>query len=1042
MQYNIIRNSYFTVSGTTTLSYADLWKLQDEDTTISGVTISGVTSLLVDLSQRIKVDGIHLYASDLSQAANIYFYYKNYAADEYTQLTTYSGASYYYTTIASPSAPQFIKATTSGITITLYEFEVLNDDYTVAYGEDGSLSTAYLSNTLIGSESEAQTIPIYNNASSGPPVNAYTCLEYTGDDADNYVELSSTENGDYYSLEDGVILQDSLSTSTYVWDMGRYNRTSLSSNKIYASNNSLNSSFYEQCYMGDIPLPSNDTYSWYVGNNAWDYDSVNKIIYAIGNESNSSLRLYKYPLSTLTWSYLGDIYPGYVGTDIWRSVMCYLNGYAYVMYTPSGNFGKYNLAGASGNWTTLSGAGLDSTYVIRIGMCSDKQRYIYMVTHNYLDDSHKIFKRYDSFTDTWSTLSSGYVNGYGAILNVAHRSTLSYDSDRNYIYADIGDQSTNAYIQRYIVSSDTWDTTWLSQVSIGNTSSMTSSNMSYYKGFLFCSNGYNSQTWIAYYNTFTGQYGTLSNVFGAFNYTTSDRYLNSYSLAVDSVDGDDAIGIFGANMTINIDGFYYWKYKHINDSYTYTTPVFELEDANKSSYFVVEGNTSSGTGSSISYDASVYNGTIRVRSSNTKPLPRYESYVLYPSGDYTYAYKWIPYTNYVLSQNRFGDNYTSDSDVPLAVDISRNALYMAYSNYDGDYDKTSHGTYIYDMYGNLITSIRSATGYLYMFNDKFEFDYAYGLWGYGNYDQTYSRILKHYDIDLSLLGSYSESQQDFLYDMCTEKNGRGCWYTNSLDNTLVHMNSNCSKLKTIYLTSPTFLASTMDNGCWVVDIVDSVSTFVRYTASGIQSNAVAVPYNTTYNTYEVSTMTGDFNNGLWYRNGDYVYHMTEAGVFDVGPVLIVDSDQLRGGADGCFAYSTDDNLMYFIDMSGTIVSHSTPSSTTSFFGAICHRYEDDILYQQSLLPIHYDPVWGNNGSLAWEEVSKDGHFLSKMKYHQAEITLQGGAQLEKVIMAPTIVTEDIPYGESRDMYVKTNIPSGTAVQSYEANLRTWWGVDE
>ena len=114
MEYNLVRNAYFaslTTSGTgnVELSWTQLESLMDGNTTSSGVSLtsSGILFLETDLSQRIKVDGIRLYANDLTKSANINFYYKNDTGDSYSLITTQSG-SYYYATIADPSAPRYI----------------------------------------------------------------------------------------------------------------------------------------------------------------------------------------------------------------------------------------------------------------------------------------------------------------------------------------------------------------------------------------------------------------------------------------------------------------------------------------------------------------------------------------------------------------------------------------------------------------------------------------------------------------------------------------------------------------------------------------------------------------------------------------------------------------------------------------------------------------------------------------------------------------------------------------------------------------------
>jgi len=81
-KYNLVRNGYFdslTTSGTgnVDLSWAQLEYLMDGNLTSSGVGLDIPDNLYleVDLSERTKVDGIRIYANDLSKSANIKFYY-------------------------------------------------------------------------------------------------------------------------------------------------------------------------------------------------------------------------------------------------------------------------------------------------------------------------------------------------------------------------------------------------------------------------------------------------------------------------------------------------------------------------------------------------------------------------------------------------------------------------------------------------------------------------------------------------------------------------------------------------------------------------------------------------------------------------------------------------------------------------------------------------------------------------------------------------------------------------------------------------------
>lgn len=1043
MYYNLIRNSNFTSSGTMSLVYSDIYKLQDGNTTSSGVAVSGTNDLLVDLSQRIKIDDIRLYTDDGSKSGNIYFYYKNFAEDEYVLLTTYSGADYYYANVPTPSAPQFIKATISGIDITLYEFEVLNDDYDVAYGEDGELYDTYLANTPIGTQGTPEAIPIYNNGNSSIPINAYTCVEYSGDDSDLYIQLASNINGPYKGIEDGVSLQDNLSTSEYTWNMGRFNHTIISGDGIAVGTSSMPTAFTLHQDLGDIPLTTN-TYSWYVGSNGWDYDDVNRIVYAVGNQSNASLHLYKRRLEDTTWSYVSELNAGGGASE--DTCMCYLNGYIYVLYNTSGGMGRYDLNGSQNNWTTLSGAGFTSTYVTKMGMCGDRNRYIYAITHYYSDNTHVIFTRYDSITNTWLTRNTNYTNGASADAST-ESCALAYDYDRNHIYLSIGRYHTPDYIQRYIVSTNTWQTTWLDFLTLGGETYPRAVAITYYKNFIFMNPGAGDILTMLYYNVDTGQHGSLRCIYGAFWTSGANPYRNNYLLATDGISGDSVIGLFGSQLANAPTKCYYWEYPIVNTSNTYTTPVFELSSPDESSYFYIDGDTSI-SGSSISYTPEAYNGTIRVCSFDTKPLSIHEVLVYYlpATSNAGYVAKWIPYNN-EYTDNIFIDAPWYSGNHPFVIaGMCANPINGRFAISVESVDNNDVGTcdrsyvQIYDRNFNLRASTYTEQEYYYYFNDKFEFEGENGIWGYNNRNSIYGRYLRHMDENLNLVYSYSESQQDFLYDLCTEKQGRGCWYTNSMDNTLIHMATNGYKMQVLYLESPRFVAATNDNGVWVYDTVEGINYFVRYNSSGVQVNAVAVPFNETYGANRCSCMTHDFENGIWYRYGDYIYHMTENGVFDLGPVFVNSPNQLRGNPEGCFVHSTTLNIMSFLSRDGSISSHSMPNSESSLIGMFYHSYEDHISLKSNLIPIEYDPIWGINSR--WQEVSKDGYFLPKKKYHQAEITLNGDAKLNKVVMAPSIKLEDIAPGQSKDVYVRTNIPIGNRSATYETQIRTWWGVSE
>jgi hypothetical protein len=172
--------------------------------------------------------------------------------------------------------------------------------------------------------------------------------------------------------------------------------------------------------------------------------------------------------------------------------------------------------------------------------------------------------------------------------------------------------------------------------------------------------------------------------------------------------------------------------------------------------------------------------------------------------------------------------------------------------------------------------------------------------------------------------------------------------------------------------------------------------------------------------------------------------MTSGGNINVGPVTISNIGRLEPSKNGVYALRTSTpDTIFFINNSGSIEkSQAVNSAAAAPFGVFSFNVSDSLEFQDtsSVLPASYDTVWGTGGSLEWNEVRKDGYFLPKKKYHQAEITLRGDAELDKIIMPPAIRVQDIQPDSYKNIYIKTNIPEDADVKNYTGNLRCWWGV--
>jgi len=1032
-KYNLIRNGAFSGSGDHSFTWADLELLQDGNTTSSGVTISGTNNLIVDLSQRIKVDGIRLYASDMSKSSNIHFYYKNGTSDSYTSLITSSG-TYYSTTIPAPSAPRYVKVTISGVSMDLYEFQVFNDDYIVNFGENGQQYVEYIESTPIGEIGDPQAIPIYNNSENNMAATAYTCVEAVGSGYDNYIEISASENGPYYAIEDGAVIENDSLASTWRWSDGTLTDVEVNDQSNLEVSIGIGSKLNE--IQSDVK-----TYNWYVTESAWDFDPISKKMYTSG--SDGIYKLWEYHYENDTYTYIGELGGGTVTSEAWKGSMCVLNNKIYSIPESTQVFGCYDLSGPAGNWTTLSGHphALSGDNARRV-LCSDYSRYIYCIDvarHSLV----RRFYRYDTTTSGWYSLDINY--SYANSDNYSMSAHFVYDYDRDYIYFSHQNGGNMWNIQRYNVAADSWNTTYYNLTALKTSPAAGS----------YAAISYNNNTiWVAFsadkadddiygINLATGVTTRYTNISWELeHWGDGSGYANrsSYLIAIDALPGDTTSShIFAGQVDLDRTRIFTFPSFDFCDYGSYTTPILKLEDKYNSSYFYIDGNTNSVSGS-ISYDADTYNGTIRVRSSDTEPVIIYESYLVYMENADIHIVSWSPYNDEYVDSEKWASSHRSTSPGAIAVDWQdgRSAICWGYGYYGYHENAIIE---VYDREGSTLYSENTGIDYYYYFNDKLQFEGEHGLWGYGNVDSSNNRILKHLDEDLSVIASYSESLQDFLYDLATEYNGRGCWYTNSIDDTLVHMNSDCTKINTIIMNSPRSVARTTDGGCWVHDTEDE--KVYRYDWSGNRIKTFDLPYNAMYQTHGLSFIIDDRRDGFWYRHGDIIRHVTSAGAVDVGPVTVVDSNQMFGSPIGCFVHSSDDNKMYWINMNGGIESyHSMPGGESTIISGFYYGYDEFEEFKEHYIPVSYDPVWGTGGSLEWQEVRKDGYFLPKTQYHQAEITLRGTAELEKIIIAPAVKVQDIQPKSSRNMYVRTNIPLEADISDYEIKLRTWWGIED
>jgi hypothetical protein len=764
------------------------------------------------------------------------------------------------------------------------------------------------------------------------------------------------------------------------------------------------------------------------GANTWDWDRVNKKMYVMGLEG-TALSLWDYDYTADTWNYLTNLAPAVAASDRFP-VMSYCDGAIYVISKYDGTFGKYTISGAVNNWTNLANPTFSYTLTSldRVSMCSDGVRYIYALTSEYgQSTNNRNFKRFDTVSGTWSSMNIGYeqydyTSGSGT--GYTNTSCLAYDYDKGRIYLVNASESYtgNHYIQLYNVSSDSWGTNWFNVRTVYDTVTVRESIWYHNKWLYVSCNPTFDPGYFFRYNLDTTEIEKLN--LGYVHY--SDNNTDMVGLYIIAIDNDESA--FGSSVyfaQINSDRKYLYSYNAQNDSSgTYTSPIFKMDDPHSSSYFIVDATTTSGF-TSVSYDSGSYNGTIRVRGSDIEPLVIEEIYFPY-SDD---ARKMVPYTGSDVGW--LTDYCNLGSTIMTAVDRRTGDVLFVCQWYQNAY------IYKYDRNANFLYESGSKVDEV--FTTNVEFDKVGGFWGYSGYTRygTDNRRLVHRDSTLAIqLVQIHESGADFLHDFAVEMNGDGVWYTNKTVNVVYHLDTDGNTLQQIVLQTPRAICGTSDNGCWVMDNTDLKVR--RYAFNG---NLVKTITLTRY----ADRMTSDLLDGFWYMRDNTIYHVTSEGVEDTS-TMVSQPTMIRAMHTGCVVWSRVTNIITCIDFNGNITRTFTRSSSTYGFGVYAHNYTDHLNYHTDIMPISYDLVWGTTGSASWKEVRKDGYFLPKELYHQAELTLRtNNAQytpyVNKLLMAPAIKIEDIPSKSYKNMYIKTDIPTGADITDHETKLKTWWKIE-
>jgi len=1036
MEYNLVRNAQLGYSITDghnnrILSEDEVSYIDDNDTSFeNSILVSGTEYLIFETSfnRRIKIDKVKLYLYSTTTSGitldHLNFYYSNDNELDYEIITDkFAGDNnFYYVELPFPSAPMKVKVTVSGLDCSISEYFISNDDYPIGFGKDGDLSKIYITRTDDNDRTNVQQLAIYNRNTNSLNnlVSAYICVDYTGELGDNYLKISDNADSGFIGIEDNIIIEDNLLNNDYIWDMGIFNKTKI-------TNNELVLDLDEMRYVkGEIPHPdTNDQFlDW--SSNSFVSDEINNILYIL--VPDYYLKLYKYSYFDDAWEFIGKINPGCTDFEFKYS-LAKIDNYIYVLLNSSCEFGRYDLDGVENNWEVLETPPTHTPMISEdaFSICGDTNEYVYFISLRYNTSSTPTTFPDSSFA-RYSVIS-GSVSGWEPLANdysveqthpTIKRCNLGYNKEESCLYLSGGAYYLLKYIQRYDIATNDWDNEWF----YINHYIDTMYNFSYcYKyPFIYILNDDHLYSYDIIYYTFI----TLV------KWGNSTYYDPSHSSNIIVVDSP----VWRNKKQIIFTGVGEEYYDHDNMLWyngfssegDYTTPVLDVVDSYKSSYFLIDYELQQHT---LLTNAKFEDFKVmQLRSSDIPLLPIERVYYI-DVGNFSTVNLYTDSTTesipnqpvYMNADNFFAYAINNKTGEVCASYIKSTLYYIVIFNYDGTAKIEIHDEETYTSKFRLTT---------------IKFDSEGGIYGY---DED-ALLFVHRDSSLNLISSQSGETkgvwtQDgvkYVKDFCVGED-RTVWYIHEGLNELIHCDMYFNELNSMVLSSPYTLKSDSEGGVWVV----------------YSDRMKIIRYNKYYNielTFSfnepVSDISPDKDGGLWVTQDITLTYFSKDSTIVKNFASSISSTWICAGYQSCFLYSNPLKTGYLFRYSDGLVKEVT-FDETQFLPPLffCHTYEDTIMGKTDYLPVDYDPNWGINGTIEWDTVQVNGYYLSKNKYHQLKITLKTGntdntPKVKKIKIAPCIKLVDIQKNTYKSIYLKLDVPDQFKNQTYDTKIKCWW----
>jgi hypothetical protein len=1040
------------VSGTVSLTRAQLQGLVDEDYTTDVVTLSGTDILVldVDLGNRIAVLDLRYYFDSATAsgtvASGIQWYYKNYDSDPWYSLTTVAGGGYYTTTTVSGTFfPQYVRMVQTisgtGIIGSAREYEVNNDDTIVDYGSDGSQTEQYFSDSPIGT-SDPVTVPVYNDGQK-TATSAFVYIGNTDTDADDMLRISDASNGTYISVDDGFLI-DGGANDGNSWGIGSHDDTAVTNSKLVLGSFGASESF---THLHEIPVtwPNRAVTRWHASN-----PQKSEVFYANG----TNWRLYS----------LED------DTDVVRTSVPFGFGirdrliydpendkiYAFDFNNATTTFYQYDPVADS--WTASLGSFSNSPVTQWPVGC------LAFIPSNVLNDGAR------SIIAMCGTGEDG-VNPTNPvrIKLTDHSVNTSWGNLTNYTREDGGDQSTAGYpvmmltfqgenldpfpagtqgvlwhlqnssydieyLKYFVIKEGTSDHKWHAL----DLSSLPRSPSTYNRQDTWFP--FNNDTWFydsannrvwyvedpgwqdasrhTHYFGCDGIYNRgyeemhSSGEFTQFSYFWYDGTTNQRCyLTLDGKVYGDSVYMTCWNgcddcrdiclYTPGGTGTYY-------SEGVYTSPVVKNTDP---TYWRVKSEIPSGA--SIKTSENAVSATIEIRSSDTAPTAEDTHHVAtfergYDLADYYYpvcynydgSYKWGNTTDqtYGYATYFWPGAVAVNEWYPDVYNSSNSFIFFSWVNRRTGSSFNRLRFNLYNVAGGRISarwrySHTDDNNYYRPTNAKFAKN--------GMIYVTYRGIGTEYDrIDVLDNNTYWSStlemtgDQSTLYSMCVGGDDwEDLWIIKEDENEVRRYDQRLQLQQTIENQgwgNINGICKDGEGGFFLGDQQAAYRKIWHYDVSG----TLVASYDLSGHINSIHRMRKDWYGGLWILDtvGEQLARFTGDGVL-VGKVSLLSPQSHSSTRNGCWVKSVVYDRHYFVDLDVNVLKQNVAG------GDVPDTYDGDNwdgATAQSIDINGYldadsldgDTVWGSGGSLEWNEVGKDTNFVPYRSYHQSRITLR------------------------------------------------------